>query len=188
MKYRPLMMMRTRGLMGPIACKYANLKTHVAKSVGNAFAAGGPKDPVNLLVAADDLNDLAWEKLGLGITDLGNGEFRITNTAGTNSALSQRAPAELGKTYRLSAELRMKSHEGEDYRLAIGEYQGTTWLAATPLGVWNSMVINDPTWQYFQIDRTFIEPTVDVARWALQLVNTPAGSSIELRNPKLIQL
>ena len=42
MKYRPLMMMRTRGLMGPIACKYANLKTHVAKSVG-AFHGDRPE-------------------------------------------------------------------------------------------------------------------------------------------------
>lgn len=38
---KPLLMMRTRGLGGPVALKYANLTANVVKSKGASFSKGG---------------------------------------------------------------------------------------------------------------------------------------------------
>lgn len=56
MKMKPLMLMRKRGLLGPSFGKYANLRSHVAKSVGAYYdVSGAGACPYKMTVGAQDV-------------------------------------------------------------------------------------------------------------------------------------
>lgn len=149
-----------------------------------------PDVPDNLLTGYNDITGPTWDLAEQTATYQGDGwwEYAVTDGLTTTRSLVQFfevGNVSVGNTYEIGARFRQKGAAGADYRLAVAEYDATTWRGATSSDL---DVLPDETDEEFVITarRTVSDATSDRIRFAIQLVNPPAGSpsmSIQFQNP-----
>lgn len=104
---KPLLMMRTSGLTGPLLTKHCGIRG-LSKSSGNAIdhaIAGNPLGPELILDGLNPPNLLNWTTFGVdapaAISISAAGNFRIQNNTGGNNGFGQLVAFEEGKRYRV---------------------------------------------------------------------------------------
>lgn len=156
-----------------------------------------PQDvPGNLLLQFDDVSEPTWDLAGQTVTDLGGGWFRheITDGLATTRSLIQfvvDAEIKVGDTYRIGAVFRNRSSAGTDFRLALAEYNVSQWNGATSVQLEDLVEVGSPNEVVVETQRSVTTVDTDRMRFAIQMVNPPAGppfQSIEFRNPYLIKV
>lgn len=143
---KPLLMMRTRGISGPLFAKHANSSSTLSSSIGNAISVGkAPGIPVGpeLVTNGDASNGTTgWTAYGLGAPGnftVQDGHFVIDDTVAGASGFGQNIAFVDGEEYLIRADIGLNG--AEKMSVLIGTAIGNSETASLSITTSQTVII-----------------------------------------------